>query len=370
MGESRKIKAEHGIVVTRPHERFGYFAWPSVARLDDDTLVMACSGYRSHHVDPWGKTVLSTSGDEGATWSEPSIIADTPLDDRDAGVVNLGGQRFLVAWFTSDTRAYLEGCRRQHGEEEYRQWRAVLGLWTDEAVNAWLGSWVRLSDDGGVNWSGAVRAPVSTPHGPVVLRDGDLLYLGKERRTSGPLDRNRPIAAARSTDGGRTWAVTGTVRPCEGAHNENLYEPHVVELPSGRLIGLIRYQHSGQYTTFAGFSLFQTESEDGGATWSEARPLDVPGSPPHLIRHSSGALVCVYGYRLKPYGQRVMISRDEGRTWESDLILRDDGPDSDLGYPASVELSDGSILTVYYQKCAADEKCSILWSRWELPEFR
>jgi hypothetical protein len=63
-----------------------------------------------------------------------------------------------------------------------------------------------------------------------------------------------------------------------------------------------------------------------------------------------------------------MISQDGGRTWTTDYVLRDDGPDADLGYPASVELDDGSILTVYYQKLASvQEKCSLLWTRWKLP---
>jgi len=31
----------------------------------------------------------------------------------------------------------------------------------------------------------------------------------------------------------------------------------------------------------------------------------------------------------------------------------DDGPDDDLGYPSTVELADGSLLTVSYQKAAA-----------------
>ena len=42
-----------------------------------------------------------------------------------------------------------------------------------------------------------------------------------------------------------------------------------------------------------------------------------------------------------------MISTDDGQTWEQAIVLRDDGPDGDLGYPASVELADGSILTAY-----------------------
>ena len=64
-----------------------------------------------------------------------------------------------------------------------------------------------------------------------------------------------------------------------------------------------------------------------------------------------------------------MISRDGGQSWTYDYILRDDGPDGDLGYPSSVELKDGSIFTLYYQKPAAQQdKCALLWSRWQLPE--
>ena len=75
--------------------------------------------------------------------------------------------------------------------------------------------------------------------------------------------------------------------------------------------------------------------------------------------------MAVYGYRLPPYGQRAMLSDDGGATWAYDYILRDDGHSEDLGYPASVELDDGSLLTVYYQKIAsAEEKCSLLWTRW------
>ena len=62
-------------------------------------------------------------------------------------------------------------------------------------------------------------------------------------------------------------------------------------------------------------------------------------------------------------------SLHSGQSWQANYILRDDGPDSDLGYPSSVELADGSILTVFYQKVAsAEEKCSLMWTRWELPK--
>jgi sialidase-1 len=114
--------------------------------------------------------------------------------------------------------------------------------------------------------------------------------------------------------------------------------------------------------------MFQTGSVDGGKTWSAMKPTGVLGSPPHLVRHSSGVLVCVYGYRAPGFGQRVLLSKDDGATWEN-WIIRDDAPHSDLGYPASVELSDGNIYTIYYQAASKDEKCSLMWSRWRLPSL-
>lgn len=99
-----QVKAEHGIVCRLPGKKFGYFGWPTVARADDGTLIVASSGLRSQHVCPWGKTVLNTSTDDGRTWSAPRAINDSPIDDRDAGVISLGGNRLLVSWFTSDTR--------------------------------------------------------------------------------------------------------------------------------------------------------------------------------------------------------------------------------------------------------------------------
>ncbi|MEX0669784.1 MAG: exo-alpha-sialidase [Pirellulales bacterium] len=179
------------------------------------------------------------------------------------------------------------------------------------------------------------------------------------------------IAAARSTDGGQTWNMVGRVPVAPRTNAANYHEPHVVELSSGRLVAAIRLEdHSGKTLAAAGipsFTIMQTESDDGGATWSMPRWLGFKGSPPHLLRHSSGALVMTYGYRERPFGQRVAISRDDGRTWDADWILRGDGPDGDLGYPSTVELTDGSLFTVCYQKAGKDEKCSLLSSRWKLP---
>jgi hypothetical protein len=346
--------------------------------MEDGRLVVAASGLRNAHVCPFGRTVLCQSRDDGRSWTSPTVINDLPLDDRDAGIVALGPNRLLVSWFSTDTRlATVHERYRNAGDEAYvRRYAAGFARTTDQAAARWVGSWVRLSDDGGETWGQPIRVPVTAPHGPIRLRSGELLYLGKSFLTDARGFRrgNGDIQAAMSADGGHTWQRRGTVPLIPGTVDEQYHEPHCVELPDGRLLGLIRMQNHGDAPRLEGlglvhFSLVQTESDDGGRTWAPARPLGFHGSPPHLLLHSSGAIVGVYGYRLEPFGQRAMISRDGGRTWVHDVILRDDGPDADLGYPSSVELEDGSILTVCYQKLASPrEKCSLLWTRWTLPD--
>ncbi|MEI6971354.1 MAG: sialidase family protein [bacterium] len=204
------------------------------------------------------------------------------------------------------------------------------------------------------------------------MRSGDLLYLGKlYGKWSDMLDAG--ITAARSADGGRTWKVMGQVPFYPKTVGDNYHEPHAVELPSGKLIGAIRVENGGGVDlerdagVRGGMSIMMTESGDGGLTWSAPSPLNFHGGPPHLLRHSSGVLVLTYGYRQPAGGQRVAFSRDDGATWEHDWIIRDDSPDWDLGYPSTVEMGDGSLFTVCYQKAAAGEKCSLLWSRWRMP---
>ena len=57
-------------------------------------------------------------------------------------------------------------------------------------------------------------------------------------------------------------------------------------------------------------------------------------------------------------GVRACVSYDEGRTWDVDneKIIRDDSLPKGVGYPKSVQLSDGSIFTVCAQSKIAGLK--------------
>jgi len=223
------------------------------------------------------------------------------------------------------------------------------------------GSYGILSCDYGITWSERIHTTVSAPHGPNLMADGSLIYLGKEFCSYG-VEESEVVAAYKSTDDGLTWTRQGIVEIPEGFTLDNFHEPHVLELPDGRLIGMIRGQGAPVYHNFTIFICF---SDDTGRTWTVPKSMDISGSPPHLLLHSSGAVVCVFGRRELPFGQRAIVSHDNGETWSDEYVLFNDAPD-DLGYPASVELSDGSILTVYYQKYAPGEKCSLLYTKWWL----
>lgn len=347
---------KHGVVCTRPGSEYGYFGWPSAAILGDGRVVVGCSGLRRHHVDPFGKTVLCV-GTPKDGFGECIVGHDSPLDDRDAGVVALGGNSLLVTWFTLDTRIFRDDLMK-YSPAEFEVMDAAMRAFPEDAKK-YVGSWTMRSDDGGATFTSPARCPVSSPHGPVVMRDGRLIYLGKLF----PEGMDRPfgiVSCAESRDG-LHWDVLGEVPLPENVTNGQFHEPHVIELNDGALLCLIRYHYpNGE------LGIYKSVSRDGGRTWSTPEDMDIHGSPPHLLRHSSGAIVLTYGWRHAPYGQRARISRDDGATWSDEIILRDDGPDGDLGYPCSVELPGGDILTVYYQKRPGESLCSILWTQWRI----
>ncbi len=347
---------KHGVVCTRPDSEYGYFGWPSAAILGDGRVVVGCSGLRRHHVDPFGKTVLCV-GTPKDGFGECIVGHDSPLDDRDTGVVALGGNSLLVTWFTLDTRIFRDDLMK-YSPAEFEVMDAAMRAFP-EGAKKYVGSWTMRSDDGGATFTSPARCPVSSPHGPVVMRDGRLIYLGKLF----PEGMDRPfgiVSCAESRDG-LHWDVLGEVPLPENVTNGQFHEPHVIELNDGALLCLIRYHYPN-----GGLGIYKSVSRDGGRTWSTPEDMDIHGSPPHLLRHSSGAIVLTYGWRHAPYGQRARISRDDGATWSDEIILRDDGPDGDLGYPCSVELPGGDILTVYYQKRPGESLCSILWTQWRI----
>ncbi len=360
---------KHGIVNRAKNKLFCYQAWPSVCIDENGVLYAVCSGFRMQHVCPWGKTVMYKSYNGGETWTPPMVIHDSFLDDRDAGIVYMGNGKMLVTWFTDPAKVSLHNdfddmkrrCDRREIMPTMGMVSSFVHLNEEEGKG---GSFVMMSDDYGVTWSEPVRIPVTSPHGPAYLKDGSLLYLGREFHSEGNELSQFEIAAYKSTDGGYTWNYTGSVKTPDGVEPRQLCEPHVIELPSGRLFGAVRFSNYSVRPMV--YSFYFTYSDDGGKTWSDPVYSGADGTPPHFMLHSSGALVCSFGKRSEPCGERAIVSYDGGETWDKEISIFDNASDPDLGYPCSVELPDGKILTVYYQRYEDDWKPSILYTIWSL----
>lgn len=356
---------EFGVVSRITEGFFRYQAWPTVARDEKGVIYVGASSHRLGHVCPFGKDYLYISRDEGRTYEGPIVVNDTLLDDRDAGLCAWGDGQLLLSWFNPWKKLYNERLDREPGLQSPMA-RGVVQMWNEMSDKEYEdGTYIRRSRDGGKTWDEKVQVPVTAPHGPIRRADGSLFYLGKEylwRNEEECLEDH--IYAYESRDDGKTWQQLCHLEFPDGFGIAAVHEPHAVELPDGTIVGALRIssanlpQRNGIATTF---------SYDGGKTFTKPQVLELCGTPPHLLVHSSGAVVLTYGRRVALFGERARISRDGGRTWGEELVISPEAPDWDLGYPSSVELSDGSILTVYYQKYPGDKHNSILYTKWALP---
>ena len=359
----KRINAEHSIVYSKGDDViFGYFGWPTVCTFGNK-LIAGASGFRTQHVCPYGQTVLFESTNGGRTWGEPYVVNNSPIDDRDVGLLDLGNGELLITWFSQDTRKLLDPRETRIKLASRKQKfdvTPILDTWDDKVVADNVGSYVRIRDAEG-KWGKRIPVPVSSPHGPTKLNDGRILYVGginSDNASIKQINDFNQVKAIISDDNGRSWQHLSDLPPAP--NGGRFCEPHAIQLPNGRIIAHLRHEPE--------FSIYQCVSDDGGKTWSDPEYI-IKGAPPHLMRHSSGILICSFGYRAYGYGQRVLFSRDNGESYE-EWILRDDGFGTDLGYPSTVELPDGSLFTLYYQRPKPNMKNnSILASHWELPDL-
>ncbi len=341
-----------------------YHGWPTLARKRNGELMLAFSGGREKHVCPFGRLEWMRSKDNGLTWGWPQVVHDGPIDDRDAGIVETNQGSVLITTFTS--LAYEPVLARAEkakpGEpgafEDPKlidEWRAVHHRLTAEERQQELGCYMLRSTDGGRTWSARYRVPLNSPHGPIALQDGSLLYAGKDLWGDGR------VGVCHSTDDGVTWSWLSEFKPRSGDNVKDYHELHAVQASDGRVICHIRNHNAAN----KGETL-QCESSDGGRTWTEPHAIGVWGLPSHLLRLADGRLLMTYGYRRKPFGVQARLSTDHAKTWSEPMTLSADGIGGDLGYPSTVQCDDGTLVTVWYEVLAGSPLAQLRQARWKL----
>jgi len=317
------------------------------AALDSKGRIWAAIGYAvgSRHQDPGGPERLFRSEDGGRTWT--SRVLPMTSDRHFLGFTVLADDALLLVTEVSrDDPAWRELVQVHRSDDGGATWRQTCEIHSDpfDHIGEGFLSMTQLSDS-------RVLLPMA-------------------RWTDSEDGRELLHSVFVSKDGGQTFPVAHET-------HDDCHEAHVIELQSGRLLGAFRYQRprrdgetaaeiqalggepawahptTGKLAKSVFKHVWIGASDDGGRTWidfgairdSAGRGLIGFGEAHgQLVQAADGRVVLVHDCRY-PYERaqmRARISSNEGRTWEPEVYRLCDG----MGYPASVALPDGTILTI------------------------
>lgn len=338
-------------------------AWPNIKRLRDGRLMVVHFNQPCHL--RWEGTIdLRISEDHGRTWDFVSHpVQNEPKTNRGnvaVGVLPDGSILILCSGWDNVLPYPGKYAEDHYNDDTIRE--SLTGqspLWP-----------VRLlSTDSGSTWKNAdIVIPENDPDF-LWIPYGDILNLAGgrlgcsmysiKRSALNPdysgTDGKRGSFYFESSDSGLTWTCVGQI---SSVGNETALH----QTSEGKLFAAVR---SDKLDLFI--------SCDQGRSWQFAHTLTGPREyPGSFTTLAEGFLMLSYGIRRQGlYGVGIqLLDLQDGTLKQAPLVLADFGPTSDGGYPSSLQLADGSIVTAYYAK-------SVPWhsryhmgvKRWFLQEF-
>jgi predicted neuraminidase len=215
----------------------------------------------------------------------------------------------------------------------------------------------RWSDDDGKTWSAVEHLPAGL-YGPIrskplVMEDGTIVS-----GTSVESYRSWSCWIERSTDSGKTWTKFGPITvpekpstktvkidvPVPGSSEWNLtsgiIQPSVISLGGNRLR---LYARSTSRTG----RICVADSIDGGITWTQARPIDLPNPNSGLdaVALKDGRIVLVYNHTDRGRTPLNLAVSKDGEQFRMFNTLEDQP--GEYSYPAIIQGSNGDLHITY-----------------------
>ena len=327
MPDSIDIRYLPGTTVTDVVRGQGYF--PVIAGLGGQECVVVLRG-GAGHMGLGGRLDSVRSTDGGTTWQAPVTIVDSERDDRNPALGLATDGTLVLAY----------------------HWQGSYGAdGRFDRDNPRVDTRFVYSRDRGRSWEGDSPLDFSplngaSPFGKIRRDEGGVLYL--PIYGGGPAlpgltpgvrtgDADSGTYILRSSDNGASWPDPTLVAL-------GLNEADLLLLANGEWLFAARSERRDEA------AIYTCRSTDAGRTWMNLQKVTNQSEhPPDLTLLGSGDVLLTFGCRNAPFGVQGLLSRDGGRTWGNRrLLFADDLPGTDTGYPSTVRLEDGRLVTVFY----------------------
>lgn len=337
-------------IIIYEDDRF-YSSFPSVIRKPDGEFLLAFrraperKGFGekgTNHVDPNSYLVALRSKD-GENWTkEPELIyAHAFGGSQDPCLIQLSDGSILCA---SYGWAFLRPDAAANEKKNY----------FNSGIATFLGGYLVRSTDGAKTWQGPIYPPhiepeinVSPLGNPIPAYNRGTMYEGKDGSifwVVASSDSNSPKKTSNhlivSEDKGLTWEYSSPVAVDEKV---SFNEASIYETPKGDLVAFLRTANFDDQAVIA-------RSTDGGKTFQPWESMGFQGHPLQAMRLPDDRVLLVYGYRHQPYGIRARILNPECTNFATapEIVLREDGGSTDIGYPWAVMMDEQHVLVTYY----------------------
>jgi predicted neuraminidase len=296
-------------------------------------------------------------------WSPVFEMADTPgFPDCNPCMIVDGSRRLWMFWpviLDNHWESALLKCRtsvdyEKPGPPKWEQERTLLLKPGPEFSTAMHRDLMKQAQPYLDRAEGTTKAKLQTLLESILKKADDKLAtrLGWMPRAHPLLDGRRLLLplysdgfdfslVAYTDDDGATWQ---TSEPMVGPGN---VQPTLAKRKDGTLVAF--YRDNGPPPQ----RVMQSESKDGGRTWSLARDIDVPnpGAGLEVLVLRSGRWLLVNNPTERGrHALAIHVSEDEGRTWPTIRYLENDPPGSAAGsysYPSILQARDRTIHVSY-----------------------